>query len=384
MKFKFGIGPVLFLLGVGIAILALPARAVSPAEADLAFKALNQVYWDAGSKFFRREETGVTNAEFWLEAQLWDTVMDQYERTHSETVKKQVNDVYDGFTAKYPDWTKNKYNDDIMWWAISCTRAYQITKDERYLKKAKASFDFVYDTFCDDTLGGGIWWTSDKRSKNSCIEGPAVIAAMRLSELLKDDSYFEKAKKIYQWQKKTLTDGEGKVYDSIRLNFRRTNSNSTISANTGTNASPRRQFKPLSTFSLTYNQGTYIGASVLLYLKTKDAAYLAEAKKTADWTRLNLCTGTNQILRGEGQGDAGAFKGIFTRYMKLLVREGGCKEYLPWLQANADTAWRNRRSRDNIMGFDWSEPTGSGIESQSAASAVAVVVEFAEEAKSQP
>jgi predicted alpha-1,6-mannanase (GH76 family) len=368
----------MFLLG--FISLAISARAVSPAEADMAFNALNQVYWDAGSKFFHKEETGATNAEFWLEAQLWDTVMDQYERTHSEAVKKQINDVYDGFVAQYPDWTKNKYNDDIMWWAISCTRAYQITKNDRYLKKAKASFDFVYQTFCDDTLGGGIWWTSDRRSKNSCIEGPAIIAAMRLSELLKDDSYFEKAKSVYQWQKKTLTDGQGKVFDSIRL--RRTNTNS-ISSKTTTNSNTRRQFKPLSTFSLTYNQGTYIGASVLLYLKTKDAAYLAEAKKAADWTRSNLCTGTNQILKSEGQGDAGAFKGIFVRYMKLLIRECGCTEYLPWMQANADIAWRNRRSTDNIMGYDWSEPAGSGIQSQSAASAVALVVQFPEEARNQ-
>ncbi len=359
------------------ASVAIPAKAVTQAEADIAFNSLNQVYWDAGKKSYRKEETGSKLADFLLEAQLWDTVMDQYDRTHREVVKRQINDLYDGFIAQHPDWTQNKYNDDIMWWAIACTRAHQITKDERYLKQAKSSFDFVYNTFCDTNLGGGIWWTSDRRSKNSCIEGPAVIAAVRLSNLLSDDSYLAKAKSVYQWQKRTLTDGNGKVYDSIRL----TPGTNRVNFNTNNTATrTNRNRGPLATFSLTYNQGTFIGASVLLYLKTRDAAYLAEARKAADWTRANLCTGPNQILRSENQGDGGAFKGIFVRYAKLLIRDAGCKEYLPWMRTNADTAWRNRRLSDNIMGYDWSAPTGSGIQSQSASSAVSLVVCFADEA----
>jgi predicted alpha-1,6-mannanase (GH76 family) len=367
------------LMTVLAALAAVPcARGVTPAEADKAYNSLNQVYWDADSKFFRKEESGNKKTDFWLEAQLWDTVMDQYDRTHSEIVKKQVNDLYDGFNAQYPDWTKNKFNDDIMWWTIGCTRAYQITGDARYLNKAKASFDFVYQVFCDDALGGGIWWSSDRRSKNSCVECPAIIAAMRLSELLNDPSYFEKARQLYQWQKNMLTDGKGKVYDSVRIGSRR---NPNFSTNSYTGFNPRRNNSPLGTFSLTYNQGTYIGASVLLYLKTKDTSYLTEAIKTADWTRSNLCTGENQILRSENQGDAGAFKGIFVRYMKLLVRDCGCGEYVPWMQTNADTAWRNRRPTDNIMGYDWSSPAGSGIQSQTAASAVAALLCFPADSK---
>jgi predicted alpha-1,6-mannanase (GH76 family) len=386
--------PIWILAATGCITLleAAPAKAVTPGEADIAFNSLNQVYWDAGTKFFRKEETGEKKADFWLEAQLWDTVMDQYDRTRSETIKHQINDLYDGFMVQYPDWTTNKYNDDIMWWTIGCTRAYKITKDARYLKQAKASFDFVYNTFCDTNLGGGIWWTSDRRSKNSCIESPAVIAAVRLSDLLNDVSYFDKAKGLYQWQKTTLTDGKGKVYDSIRFNPVRNTNTADLSTNTRTNTTtantPTNRFNnrnrnrsPLSTFSLTYNQGTYIGASVLLYLKTKNVTYLAEAKNTADWTRSNLCTGPNQILRNENQGDGGAFKGIFVRYMKLLVRDCGCTEYVPWMQANADTAWRNRRPSDNIMGYDWSVPTGSRIQSQSAASAVSLVLCFSDEPK---
>ncbi len=352
----------LILLAVGLApsLLVTPVRAVTPEEADAAFNALNKVYWDPDTKFFRKEEQGTKKADFWFSAQLWDTVMDQYDRTGSADVKRQINEVYDGFIKEYPDWTTNKYNDDIMWWAIACARAYKITKDKRYLEKAKVSFDFVYDNFRDEKFGGGLYWINERTSKNSCLNSPAVIAAVRLSVLLKDDSYLEKAKSLYDWQKKTLTDGTGKVFDSIRYNR-------------------DGQTTRIGRFSLTYNQGTFIGAAVLLYQQTKDKTYLDDAIKTAEWTMANLCVTDEFILRNEGQGDAGAFKGIFARYMKLLIEECDRTEFLPWMKANADTAWRNRRPADNIMGNDWTVPTGNKIQSQTATSAVAVVLCFADE-----
>jgi predicted alpha-1,6-mannanase (GH76 family) len=356
-----GQNALLFLAtGLGSLLVATPAQAVTPAEADMAFNSLNKIYWDPATQFFRKEEQGDKKADFWFSAQLWDTVMDQYDRTHSADVKHQIDEVYDGFVKKYPDWTKNKFNDDIMWWTIACTRAYAITNDDRYLKKAKDSFDFVYDNFTDDTLGGGVYWVNQKTSKNSCVNCPAVIAAARLAVLLKDASYLEKAKSIYAWQKKTLTDGTGKVFDSITYN-------------------KTRQTTRVNKGSLTYNQGTYIGAAVLLYQQTKDKTYLDDAIKTAEWTRDKLCVTDQHILKNEGQGDAGAFKGIFVRYMKLLVHEDGGAEFLPWMKANADAAWRNRRPTDNIMGSDWTKPPTMKVQSQTATSAVAVVLCFADD-----
>lgn len=351
----------LFLVaGLGVLLVEGIALAVTPAEADAAFESLNKVYWDSGSKSFRKEEQGRTKADFWFAAQLWDTVMDQYDRTGSAEVKRQIHEVYDGFIRQHPDWTTNKYNDDIMWWAIACTRAYKITNDERYLKKAKASFDFVYDNFRDETFGGGLYWINERTSKNSCINSPAVIAAVRLSVLLKEPAYLEKAKGLYAWQKKTLTDENGKVFDNIKYDRARQNTR-------------------IGRFSLTYNQGTFIGAGVLLYQQTQDKTYLEDAIKAAQWTKDNLCVTEQRILRSEGQGDGGAFKGIFARYMKLLVYECGRTEFLPWMKANADAAWRNRRPADNIMGHDWTVPAGAKIQSQTATSAVAVVLGFAEE-----
>jgi predicted alpha-1,6-mannanase (GH76 family) len=300
-----------FLAACLVAIfMAAEAQAVTPAEADAAFNSFNKIYWNPAEKFFRREETGAKIADFWFTAQIWDAVMDQYERTHSADVKRQIDDIYDGFIERNPDWTANKYNDDIMWWAIACTRAYRLTDDQRYLKKAQESFDFVYDNFLDDTLGGGLYWLNDRESKHSCINGPAAIAAVWLSVLLKNDAYLEKAKSLYAWQKKTLTDGNGKVFDYIQFDKEKNRTR-------------------IGKFSLTYNQGTFLGAAVLLYRQTGDQAYLDDAVKTAQWTKDNLCVTERRILKKEGQGDGdgGAFKGIFVRYMKLLIDEGGVSNF---------------------------------------------------------
>ena len=52
-------------------------------------------------------------------------------------------------------------------------------------------------------------------------------------------------------------------------------------------------------------------------------SYLDDAVKAAEWTKANLCITDQRILKSEGKGDGGAFKGIFVRYMKLLIRDCG-------------------------------------------------------------
>ena len=67
-------------------------------------------------------------------------------------------------------------------------------------------------------MGGGVYWLNQRTSKDRCVNCPAIIAAARLSVLLKDAAYLDKAKSLYAWQNKTLTDGSGKVFDNIRYN----------------------------------------------------------------------------------------------------------------------------------------------------------------------
>lgn len=324
---------------------ALPILAVTAEEAEQATQAFNKTYWNASGKYFYKRDNQSGVLDFWLTAHAWETIMDAYLRTGKTSVqyRQQIKDVYDGFIKQHgTDWTQNDYNDDIAWWIIACTRAYEITGETRYLTQAKAQFDWVYGTQ-RDLVNGGIWWKNNEhREKNSCVVQPMIISAANLARDLNDPSYRAKAESLYAWQRKTLVDaGTGKVYDNIKTDGSR------------------------SSYSSTYNQGTWIGSAVLL-------GHLDDARKAADWTKANMCNSAG-VFRESGQGDVGGFKLIGSRYITGLSRLPGQQAYAAWMDANATRVWENRRA-DGVMGYDWNKTAPStGIEAQCAAGGVSLM-----------
>ncbi|QHT62375.1 carbohydrate-binding protein [Paenibacillus lycopersici] len=334
------------------------------ADADAAIQAFNRTFWDSSKKFYwANSNKGTSYQGFWVEAELWEMVMDAYQNASDPALKaqlrQQIDDVFDGTVASYgPDWTNNPFNDDIMWWAMASARAYEITKEQRYLDKAKYYFDFVYDTQWDDEFaGGGIWWmNSDHSTKNACINFPAAEAAVFLYNNTQDAHYLDAAKKIFRWGKTVLTDGAGGVFDRIEV---------------------KNGAQPGATH---YNQGTFIGAAVGLYKITGDGVYLDDAMKAADFTRQHLVDGSG-VLRYEGpNGDLKGGKTILLRNLAYLQQtvnhETSGKaaafagSFNDWLTFNANAAWRNRNA-DNIVDGNWGGQFLSGTyESWSSAAAV--------------
>ena len=326
---------------------AVAAQAVTPEQADQAIASYNKAFWNLPQKHFYKFDNKTGVLDFWMSAHAWETVMDAYERTGKKEFLDQIALVYDGFIARHTaDWTRNDYNDDIMWWVLASARAYAITGDKRYLTQAKTQFDWVWTNERDSELGGGIWWkNSEHASKNSCVVQPAIISAMLLAKGLADDTYRVKAESLYAWQKRTLVEATGKVYDKISKDG------------------------SIAKGSTTYNQGTWIGSAVLL-------GHLADAKKAADWTKANLSNaqGILKVEGSTGQGDFGTFKLICVRYVVGLAKLEGNETYAAWMEANAAEVWKNRRMSDGVMGFDWANAApATGIESQSAAGGVALL-----------
>ena len=312
-------------------------------DADRAVAAINAAFWNPTGKYFYKLDGKTGNLDFWMTAHAWEAILEAYVRTQSPAFRQQSVDVYDGFVRSHgTDWTTNDYNDDIMWWVIACTRAYDILGEKRYLDQARKEFDWVYSTQSDTVFGGGIWWkNSEHGSKNSCIVQPAIIAAANLARQLGDPAYLAKAQALYDWQKRTLTETSGKVYDAISVNG-------------------------VSKGSTTYNQGTFIGSALLLN-------NAADAQRMANWTRSNMCD-ANGILKNTAQGDFGTFNQICIRYVMQLARRPGGATYLQWMEANAASVWKNRRASDDVMGANWAAPApGSGIECQSAFGGVALI-----------
>ena len=243
----------------------------------------------------------------------------------------------------------NDYNDDIGWWAKGAARAYEITGTTRYKNCAKRLFDAIYAYWDTGSYGGGIWWTrSSPIQKNVATNAPAAITAAKLSAILNDSTYLDKAKAIYAWVKSTLTDGNGYVYDNYE---------------NGT----------LRTWQFSYNYGAFIGAAAAIYGRTNDSAYLNDAKNAANQSLTRIVS--NGVLQDEGtSGDGGGFKGVYVRYVGELVSHYGQSQYTNFLQNNATVAWRNRRTSDNLVNANWATATGSGtIEAHAAGSAVAAL-----------
>ncbi|MBB6734835.1 carbohydrate-binding protein [Cohnella zeiphila] len=338
---------------VAVALACSPLSVIGPAQAsaftssdaDTAIKAFNSAFWDSSAKYFwANSGHGNSYQGFWVEAELWETVMDAYLNTSDPSLKAslrtQIDDVFDGTVAKYgEDWTNNHFNDDIMWWAMASARAYAITKEQRYLDKAKYYFDFVYDTqWSDDFANGGIWWmNSDHSTKNACINFPAAEAAIFLYNDTKDEHYLDAAAKIFRWGKTMLTDGNGKVFDRIEV---------------------KNGAVPDATH---YNQGTFIGAAVGLYQVTGNSVYLDDAVKAAEFTKSHLVDASG-LLRFEGpNGDLKGGKTILMRnlaYLQKAVDETGGAyqafgtELNDWLAFNTETAWSNRGS-SNLADGNW-------------------------------
>ena len=346
-KFKIGrplaaalSGLLLFMAVFSAVPMQAQAAVVLPTVADQAMQAFNEKFWNPTTNYYYDSTSGGFE-DFWVEAELWELVMDAYDNTSDPTLKAQYRDqidkLYNGFVENnsyHSDWTKNGFNDDIMWWALACTRAYTITQNDLYKTQAKTHFDFVYNGHWDEELGGGLWWLNTSHGeKNACINFPAAMTAVNLYNIYGDSTYLTKAQNIYTWGKSILTDGNGKVYDRFEK----------ITAS----ACPD---------STHYNQGTFIGAALALHAVTGDNTYLQDAVKAADYTESKMCNSSG-ILRYENHGDLEGGKGILVRNLAKLVNalpgtDPKKAEYKNWLLNNAQAAWDHRNS-ENIMGADW-------------------------------
>ncbi|MFD2613400.1 glycoside hydrolase family 76 protein [Paenibacillus gansuensis] len=339
------------------------AHAFTSSNADTAMNGLINTFYDSSAKYFYTNSdhqihthahgpNGGLYTDFWWEAQLWETVMDAYERTGSSTYRTMIDDIYTGFNNKYPNMMDNAFNDDLGWWALACMRAYEITGTAEYRNRASFLFDQIYN-FYDSTYGGGIWWKRDGSSpqKNIATNAPMVMTAMKLKKATNDANYLTKATTIYNWMKSRLVSGS-KINDHVE------------GSGSGT----------VIDWDFTYNYGTFMGAALALYQDTGTASYLTDANNAANYgiSKLTL----SNTLMYEGENDGGGFKMLFARNLNNLRKQTNNSTYLNFLQQNATQAFNHRRTSDNVIGSDWTAPTGSGYIQSLAAAAGASILQF--------
>ncbi|MFC3790484.1 glycoside hydrolase family 76 protein [Paenibacillus sp. GCM10012307] len=344
------------------------ASAFTASNASDSMNSFINVFYDSSAKYFytnsdhqiQQHAHGPDNGlytDFWWGAQLWETVMDAYERTNSTVYRNLIDDIYTGFNQKVPNMMVNKFNDDLGWWALACLRAYELTGTVEYLNRGTFLFEKIFDEW-DNSYGGGIWWRRDIHTpgatdaqKNMATNAPMVITAVKLYNAYNDVNFLNKAKQIYNWiQSKLVT--ATKINDHVE----------------GTGAGT------IKDWDFSYNYGTYLGAALSLYKATGTASYLNNANWAAQYV-IDKMTSAKTLMY-EGENDGAGFKMIFARNLNRLRVEAGQSQYLTFLQQNATQAYNHRRLSDGIIGSDWSRDTGSSYIQSLAAAAGASLLQL--------
>lgn len=123
---------------------------------------------------------------------------------------------YQSYPTKYGQ--HGRYYDDNIWIALDYCDYYQLTHKSALLEKAVALYQYIYSGWSDE-MGGGIFWCKQqKKAKHTCSNAPATVLGIKLYRLTKDAKYLEKAKETYAWTKKHLCDPADHLYwDNINL-----------------------------------------------------------------------------------------------------------------------------------------------------------------------
>lgn len=280
----------------------------------------------------------------WGESETQEAVLDMYEQTGDSKYwldytycyryfKKKVGDTWTGGTKEGDyHWYGYDFNDDVMWQIVGAARAANLASSgASYLADAKRNFDAIYKRAKLSYVPLLRWAESsgDHNGANSCVNGPAEVAACYIGIAAADESYFEKARELYDSQRTYLFNpSNGHVYDSVVFDPA---TGKVVSSNT---------------WASTYNQGTMLGAAVLLYQHYGDAKYKQDADRIIEYSMKNLCNADGIIhVCQNADGDFQGFKGILMRYAGLYARTFQDEKVSAWLIKNAFHAYNNQNSK---------------------------------------
>jgi predicted alpha-1,6-mannanase (GH76 family) len=239
----------------------------------------------------------------------------------------------------------NRFFDDNGWWALAWLKAYDLTRDERFLAAARRIFADMVSGW-DEVFGGGLWWNRDRRYKNAITNELflAVATGLHRRSPGRDRTYLDWALREWEW-----FGGVGLVGDEGLVNDGLTDDG----ANNGRPA-------------YTYNQGVILGGLADLYRITGDNAYLGPGASIAD-AALRKLTGPPDarsagVLTEPGESDiigraddASQFKGIFVRNLGEFYACVPRPAYRDFILHNARSVW-NSRNAENQFGLSWAGP----------------------------
>lgn len=308
------------------------------ATADSLQKAMYNTFLATDGKHFIQNKEKNT-FHYWWNAHALDVLVDGYVRSKNKDYVTHMRALLEGILKQNHDSLPNEYYDDMEWLALSSLRAYNATGDISFKQATETLWKNIQGGW-NANQGGGIAWRKTQLDyKNTPANAPACILAARLYQSDHKAEDLTWAKNIYTWLKGSLVDtSTGLVWD-------------------GKNRTGNGQID--KNWKFTYNQGIFIGAALELYKITGEQAYLNDAILTTNYVLNEPGFAPNGILKPEGSGDGGLFKGILIRYMALLAQEKKLPAdkrtaIVQFLKRNAESLYSKGVLRPAMLiGPDW-------------------------------
>ena len=307
-------------------------------------------YWNPESNLFLDrvpfEPKPDAAFNYWWMAHGLDALLDAFERDRDPIHLERAAQLLEGIRARNHGRIINDYFDDMEWLALACLRAFDAGHDTTF-KDAALELWRDIKLGWNDHCGGGLAWRKIQLDyKNTPANGPAVILAARLHQRFHDPEDLQWAKRIWRWLESHLIDpASGFVWDGMN----------------------GRGDGQVDTSAYTYCQGVVIGAALELHAITPEPRLLEVARRTMQASRDRLCQANTPVLRNEGGGDGGLFKGILVRYLTQYAITTQNPDALGWLHSNAQHSHPDARG---LLGQDWLQAPESPLDLSVALSGV--------------
>lgn len=222
------------------------------------------------------------------------------------------------------------YYDDNEWVGIELMRLYEQRHEVSLLEKAEQIMQFVmagWSTNPKLACPGGVPFSDapSNTERNTVTDGPAAELGVQLYRVTDNAAYLQFAEMAYEWVRSCLRTSNELYYDHIRLHG------------------------AINTTEWSYNQGSMMGAGVLLYQVTGNGAYLYQARQTA---KAALSYFTIPRLLSENP----FFVSVYFRNLMYLDSVTHDPPGSTLAQNYINSVWVHQRLTDNLFAFG-SPPT---------------------------
>ncbi|MEY2427634.1 MAG: hypothetical protein QOJ40_519 [Verrucomicrobiota bacterium] len=334
-------------------------------HADQALQSFLLKFWQASPQYLRNAyPSDGTSTSYWTYAHGWEAVMDGVERTGGQQYSGLIESFYEGQNAS--GWT-NGFYDDECWMTMALTRAYDLTRNTKYLNQATALYSNImtgWDTTCCGPNPGGMWWDKAHTQKATAANAGAALVGARLYQRTGNAAYLSFAQQVYSyWYANMVNPSTFQVCDHLNPD------GSQI------------------WWLFTYNEGLMIGAGVELNEATGNPAYLANANNIAGFmlTHEVVSTGYGPVLYDGSNtgcgGDCHEFKGPAYRYlMRLYAKDTTKAQYYAVLKGSADALWNvANNSTSTVFSVNWAGPSQSSVDQMQDNAACIALNRFAQQ-----